>query len=72
MCAIIAELCWRDCCISAIRFFVGSNIGFGRELWLGGVSGVGDVNINESRERKVGGFVLVRLTEIMFDIRFLG
>ena len=54
MCAIIAELCWRDCCISAIRFFVGSNIGFGRELWLGGVSGVRDVDINESRERKVG------------------
>ena len=39
----------------------GSTFGFNGELWLEGVAGVGDVDIDEAREGKVGGDVLVFL-----------
>ena len=51
---------------------MGSTVGFGEELWLGGVSGVENVNINKSRKGKVGGAVLVRRTEIVFDMGWSG
>ena len=72
MCTIIAAFCCWGCCISAISAVVGSKIGFDGELWLGGVSGFGEVDMDEPREGKVGGVVSVRHTDIMFDMGFLG
>ena len=46
---------------------MGSTFGFDRELWRGGVAGVGDVDIDLAREGKVGGSVLLPWTEIVFD-----
>ena len=51
---------------------MGSIVWFGRKLWFGGVDGVGDVDIDKSRERKVGGAVSVLQTEIVFDMGWLG
>ena len=51
---------------------VGSTVGFDGELWLGGVAGVGDVGIDESREGKLGGAVSVRRTEIVFNMGWSG
>ena len=50
---------------------MGSTVGFDGELWLGGVAGVGDVDINEARGGEVGGYVSVYCTEIMFETIFL-
>ena len=49
MCAIVVAFYWRDRCISAISAVVCSTVGFDGELWLRGVTGAGDVDINESR-----------------------
>ena len=51
--------------ISAV---VGSTIGFDREIWVGGVAGVGDVEIENASERKVGGVFLLSWMEIVFKI----
>ena len=72
MCTIIAALYWGDCFISVISAVVGSAVGFDGKLWLGGVAGFGDDDIDESREGKVGGVVSVRQTEIVFNMGFLG
>ena len=72
MCAIIVAFCWRDYFISAMSAVVGSTIGFVRELWLGGVAVVGDVDIDKARKGKVGGVVSVLRMEILFDMIFLG
>ena len=40
--------------MSAISAVVGSIIGFDRELCFGGAAGVGDVDIDEAREGKLG------------------
>ena len=52
MCTIIAALYWGDCFISVISAVVGSAVGFDGKLWLGGVAGFGDDDIDESREVK--------------------
>ena len=52
MCAIIATFYCRDCCISAMITVVVSTVGFYGGLWIGGVSGVGDVDIDKSMEGK--------------------
>ena len=70
--SITVEFFWRVCCISAMIAVVGSTFGFDGELWLGGVSGVGDIDINESREGKLGGSVWVCWTEIVFDTSWYG
>ena len=57
--------------MSAISAVVGSTVGFDRELWVGGVAGVGDIDINKASEGKVGGVVLLIRTEIVFKIWFL-
>ena len=54
--------------MSAISAVVGSTVLFDGELWVGGVAGVGDVDINEASHGKFGGFVLLIRTEIMFEI----
>ena len=46
--------------------------GFEGGLWLGGVSSASEVDIYKVREGKVGGAVLVRRTEIMFNMVNLG
>ena len=46
--------------------------GLDNELWLGGVASVGDVDIDKYREGKVGGDVLVRWEEIVFDTGWSG
>ena len=51
---------------------VGSKVVFDGELWMGGVAGVGDAEINKSREGKVGGSVSVRRAEIMFNTGWSG
>ena len=38
---------------------MGLAFGFDRGLWLGVVSGVGDVDVNEAMEGRMGGAVLV-------------
>ena len=43
--------------MSTISSIVRSTIGFDGELWVGGVSGVGDVDIEKASEVKVGGVV---------------
>ena len=58
--------------MSVISAVVGSTVGFDRELWVGGVDGVGDVDIDEAREGKVGGVVSLCRTEIVFEIGFSG
>ena len=45
---------------------VGSTFGFDGKLWLGGVAGVGNVDIKEARERKVVEAVSVCCTDIIF------
>ena len=45
---------------------MGLVFGFDRGLWLGVVSGVGDVDVNEAMEGRMGGAVLVCWTEIVF------
>ena len=35
-------------------------------IWFGGVVDVGNVDIDEARDRKVGGFVSLSRTEIVF------
>ena len=42
------------------------------ELWVGCVSGVGDVDINLSSDRKVGGFVLLSGTDILLEMACSG
>ena len=42
------------------------------EIWVGGVAGVGDVDINEASDGKVGGVVSLSWTEIVFEIGCLG
>ena len=37
---------------------------------MGGVVGAGDIDIYEACVRNVGGFVLLSLTEIVFNIAF--
>ena len=59
-------------CMSAIITVMGSTVGFYGKLWVGGVVGVGDVDIDKAREGKVGGFVSLSWTEIVFEIGFLG
>ena len=54
--------------MSVMSAAVGSTVGFYGELWLGSVVGVGDVDIDEAREGKVGGAVSVRQTEIVFNM----
>ena len=51
---------------------MGSTVGFDRELWLGGVAGGCDVDIDKAMEGKVGGVVSVRRAEIVFDMGFSG
>ena len=50
----------------------GSRFGFDGELWLGWVSSVGDVDIDEAREWKVGIPVSVCWTETMFVMVWSG
>ena len=57
--------------MSAISAVVGSTVGFDGEVWVGGVAGVGDIDINKASEGKVGGVVLLIRTEIVFKIWFL-
>ena len=64
--------CWRVCCISEMSAVVGLAVGFDGELWIGGVTGVGDVDIYKAREGKVGGSVSVRCTENVFAMEWLG
>ena len=58
--------------MSAISAIVGSTVGFDREIWFGGVAGVGDVDIDEASEGKLGIFVSLSQTEIVFKIGFFG
>ena len=51
---------------------MGLAVGFYGELWIGGVTGVGDVDIYKAREGKVGGSVSVRCTENVFAMEWLG
>ena len=51
---------------------VGLTDSFDRELCLGGVVGVGDVDIDKSREGKLGGAVSVCLAEIMSETGWFG
>ena len=51
---------------------VGLTDSFDRELCLGGVVGVGDVDIDKSREGKLGGAVSVRRMDIVFGIGWSG
>ena len=64
--------CWRVCCISEMSAVVGLAVGFDGELWIGGVTGVGDVDIYKAREGKVGGSVSVSLAEIVLDTGWIG
>ena len=43
--------------MTAIGTIVGSTFGFDREIWVGGVAVVGDIDIDEAKEGKVGGVV---------------
>ena len=54
--------------MSVISAVVGSTVLFDRELWVGGVAGVGDVDIDESNKGKVGGVVSLSRTEIVLEI----
>ena len=58
--------------MSAISTVVGSTVLFDGELWVGSVAGVGDVDIDEASDRKVGGVVSLGRTEIVFNIGFSG
>ena len=58
--------------MSAISAVVGSTVLFDGELWVGGVAGVGDAEIDEASDRRVGGFVLLSWMEIVFEIGFSG
>ena len=51
---------------------MGSTIGFDGGLWLGGVAGVGNVEIYKSREGKVVGSISVLRTDIVFDTCWSG
>ena len=51
---------------------MGSTIGFDGELWLGGVAGVGNVDIDKAREGKVREDVWVCWTDIVLDTGWLG
>ena len=46
----------------AISAIVGPIVGFNGEIWVGGVAGVGDVDIDKASEGKVGGVVLLSHT----------
>ena len=56
--------------MSAISAVLGSTVLFEGELWVGGVAGVGYVDINEVSDGKVGGVVLLSRTKIVFEIGF--
>ena len=58
--------------MSVISAAVWSAVLFYGELWVGGVAGVGDVNIDEASDRKVGGVGSLSRTEIVFKIGFSG
>ena len=58
--------------MSAISAVVGSTVLFDRELWAGGVAGVGDIDIDEASDRKVRRFVSLSWTDIVFEIRYSG
>ena len=47
---------------------MGSTVLFDREIWGGGVSGVGDVDINDASDGKVGEVFSLSRTEIFFRI----
>ena len=51
---------------------VRSTVLFYGELWVGGVVGVGDVDIDEASDVKVGGVVSLSPTEIVIGIGFSG
>ena len=54
--------------MSEISAIVGSNILFDGELWVGGVAGAGDVDIDEASHIKVGGVVSLSRTEIFLRL----
>ena len=58
--------------MSVISAVVGSTVLFDRELWVGGVAGVGDVDIDEASDRKVGGVVSLSRTDIVLEMACLG
>ena len=47
----------------------GQQLSLTGESWIGGVASVGDTEIDEAREGKVGGVILVHQTEIVFNMR---
>ena len=58
--------------MSAISTVVELTVGFDRELLVWGVAGVGEVDIDDSSEGKVGGVVSLSQMEIVFEIGFSG
>ena len=58
--------------MSAISVVVGSTLLFDRELWVGGVAGVGGVDIDGASNGKFGGVVSLSRTEIVLEMACLG
>ena len=52
--------------------FTGLAVWFDGELWLGGVAGVGDFDIDKAKKGKVGGAGSVCQTEIIFHMGWSG
>ena len=66
------EFFWSDWCIRAISAGAGFTILFDGGLFFGDVVGDGDVDINESSDRNVGGCASWSRTDIVFEMACLG